>query len=385
MGTYPSFAFTPDDSAVIIWAAGKIWNVPTSVNHYGERVAGVGEGKAPTPIEFTAHMEIRIAETRSSKTDLLALETADRARSYAFNALQADASGKRVVYHSAGKTYIHKLVGGRGERNHPERIPHSHTKAPYYSPSFVPNAEYKVVHARWSDVNFTTFELADLNSGRSFEFTGLPLGRYHLPTVCACSGNKRTLAFVKTGGDYLTGNLVATARPGLYLATFKMPTHDSFDTIELEDVRFAYGDFDGEDIQLRMRFLETNSKLLLENADLSIVLDLGKGADKEGKYQFTKLATGRTSAQLAVSPPKGKHFASDHVAFVDFHHVYVAPAGKADEAVWSRPGNASAGLTRLSLDGGHDIAWSADGKKLFWLLGEGPIVCQRHFRADTSA
>jgi len=40
-----------------------------------------------------------------------------------------------------------------------------------------------------------------------------------------------------------------------------------------------------------------------------------------------------------------------------------------DEPVWSKPANATKGLMRLSVDGGHDITWSRDGKKLFWFLG----------------
>ncbi|KAK0458560.1 uncharacterized protein EV420DRAFT_364695 [Desarmillaria tabescens] len=34
-----------------------------------------------------------------------------------------------------------------------------------------------------------------------------------------------------------------------------------------------------------------------------------------------------------------------------------------------KPGNATDGLVRLSLDGGHDVTWSEDGKKIFWFLG----------------
>jgi len=38
--------------------------------------------------------------------------------------------------------------------------------------------------------------------------------------------------------------------------------------------------------------------------------------------------------------------------------------------VWSKPANATKGLVRLSLDGGHDVSWSRDGKKVFWFLGD---------------
>lgn len=71
MGTYPSFAFSPKDDAVIIWAAGQIWHVPLSTNGQGERVSG----DAPRPIKFHAQVEKRIAETRADDTNILGLET----------------------------------------------------------------------------------------------------------------------------------------------------------------------------------------------------------------------------------------------------------------------------------------------------------------------
>lgn len=76
MGTYPSFAFTPADDAIIIWAAGQIYHVPLATNAVGERVSG---GK-PQAIPFIAHIEKRLAETRSSKIDIKTTETADTQR-----------------------------------------------------------------------------------------------------------------------------------------------------------------------------------------------------------------------------------------------------------------------------------------------------------------
>ena len=90
MGAYPSFAFTPGDDAIIIWAAGKIYHVSLTVNKDGERVSA-GE---PQIIPFQAHIEKRIAETRSSKTDLKSVETADTQRVYAFHELRVDDAGE---------------------------------------------------------------------------------------------------------------------------------------------------------------------------------------------------------------------------------------------------------------------------------------------------
>jgi hypothetical protein len=66
MGTYPSFSFTPNDDAVVIWTTGKIWRVPLTINDLNEKVAS-GE---PKIISFKVHIEKQIAETLRPITDL---------------------------------------------------------------------------------------------------------------------------------------------------------------------------------------------------------------------------------------------------------------------------------------------------------------------------
>ena len=48
---------------------------------------------------------------------------------------------------------------------------------------------------------------------------------------------------------------------------------------------------------------------------------------------------------------------------------YLVPNVTTDNPIWSKPGNATRHLVRLSLDGGHDVIWSADGTRLSWFLG----------------
>ncbi|KAG6903543.1 hypothetical protein DXG01_017036, partial [Tephrocybe rancida] len=79
-----------------------------------------------------------------------------------------------------------------------------------------------------------------------------------------------------------------------------------------------------------------------------------------------------TSSELVVAPVASKKgYTAENVAFVDFFHVYFAPGDALNEGdeVWSRPGNATNGLARVSLDGGHDVTFTRDGKKIFWFLG----------------
>lgn len=365
MGTYPSFAFTPADDAIIIWAAGQIYHVPLATNAVGERVSG---GK-PQAIPFIAHIEKRLAETRSSKIDIKATETAETQRVYAFHELRVDESGDQVVFQAAGATYVQKV----GEDTEVQRVPTLHPDAPYYSPSFVPGAPDLVLHARWSDVNFTTFELANITSGIAYELTGLPFGRYYSPIACACSGRNRQIAFVRTGGDYLTGDVVATAGAGLYIGELTLPSGSDFKSspIAINNVRYVATEIDTDDLlHTQLRFIEKNKKLLVQESRRAFVVDLAAGPNALGDYAHETLATGRSSDELVIpSPGSGSAKGKTQAAVVDFYHVYYAPAVTADDAIWSKPANATKGLLKLSVDGGHSITWSGDGSKLFWFLG----------------
>ncbi|GJE87975.1 thioredoxin-like protein790 [Phanerochaete sordida] len=355
MGTYPSFAFTPNDDAVIIWAAGQIYHVPLSTNAVGERTKSK---TTPSPIPFVAHVEKRLADTRSSDTDILALETTDTQRVHAFTELRANADGSKVTFQAAGASYVYDV-----KQKTVKDVPVLHNDVPYFTPSFVPNAEHLVIHARWSDTKFTTFELADLTSGRTYEVTGLPLGRYYSPVLCECSGSQRRIAFIKSSEDYLSGNIVATAGAGLYVGDITLPGADAH-TLAVHNVqRVSTAVLQDAPASTKLRFLGGAARLLVQQSTHAYVVDLGGGADAHGEYAHETLAGGAMSAELVVNPR------TRGVAFVDFMHVYYAPRVAADEAVWSKPGKATKGLARLSLDGGHDVVFSGDGKKLFWFLG----------------
>ncbi|KAF9441331.1 hypothetical protein P691DRAFT_766420 [Macrolepiota fuliginosa MF-IS2] len=360
MGTYPSFSFTPSDDAVIIWAAGQIYRVPLTLNDQGERVA---TSRGPEPIPFTAHIEKSLAKTLRGGVDVLAQETARTQRVRSFKNLRVDDAGGRTVFEGAGLTYIHEV---QAQLTH--QIPVADKQAPYYSPNFVHGRKELVIHARWSDTKFTSFELANLETGATHEFEGLPLGRYISPTICECPGSSRRLAFVKTGGDELTGNVVATANPGLYIADIELPSSD-VGKIKLQNLHFVPSDLDPDD-RVNMRFIEGANKLLVQDSQTAFTIDLRKGPDGNGDYEHETIASGRMSAELAVSPAEKKGV-PEFVSFVDFFHVYIAPGDSLGEeqGLWSKPANATKGLARLSLDGGHDITWSGDGKKVFWFLG----------------
>jgi hypothetical protein len=246
----------------------------------------------------------------------------------------------------------------------------------------VPGDDDLIIHTRWSDTNFSTFEVADLAAGKAYEVAGLPLGRYLSAVVCECEGLHRTVAFLKTGGDSLTGEIVATAGEGLYLGDLTLPGGEG--KVEIKNIRFIPSEISfmpteiSPSERVNMRFIEKNKKILVQQANCAFIIDLDAGpTGVAGTYSHIPVASGRMSQEIVVSSPhpvkakSQKSYAPTGVAFVEGYHVYFVPGDKIKdgEAVWAKPANATAGLARLSLDGGHDVTWSSDGSRLFWFLG----------------
>lgn len=351
-GTYPSFAWTPKDDAVIIWAAGHIWRVPVAVNVLGERTA---DGQ-PTQIPFTARIKKLLAETVRPQTDLLQVETAAKQRVYAMKELDVDERGERVVFSAAGSTYVYNT---RHEHAAPRALPVRDPEASYYAPSFSAASD-RVVHVRWSNTNFSTLEIVDLRDMRTFELTGMPwpLGRYHNPALCACG---RHVAFTRMPGEVGSGFIVATAHAGIYVASIDLSNaHDGVvrvtDVTRVSDDAFDPGARKND--PLRLRFAASHV-LLVQTRDKAFTIALDP-ADGPVPHAQTALANAKMSEQFAVS------LAGARVAFVERMHVYVAPL---QDGAWAHPRSATRDLARVSAAGGHDIAFSGDGTRLFWLSG----------------
>ncbi|KIY66625.1 composite domain of metallo-dependent hydrolase [Cylindrobasidium torrendii FP15055 ss-10] len=348
MGTYPSFAFTAYDDAIIIWAAGKIWNVPLTTNKDGERLRGA----EPTPIRFRAHVEMQLAETIKGGIDLVGLETADTQAVNAFRDLDINASGDLAVVQAAAVTVVHDLKKGNTTP-----VPVLHPASPYYSPAFVDGSNELIVHIRWSDSDFSKLELADLSSGTAYAFESLPLGRYLKPAISPGRTHVRKLAYIKTGGDSLTGNVVATAQPGLYVANIVLPGNSSA-PVTVTDIQFVHDINPGLADNLRLRWLDDNRLMVLHELKAHIV-DL---ADNNAQHL---VVSGELSTEIAIAAVDEPEW----VAFVEYQHLFITPMNAVNGQLWAKPGKATSGIVRLSEFGAHHATWTRNGKKLFWLSG----------------
>ncbi|KIK54543.1 hypothetical protein GYMLUDRAFT_206518 [Collybiopsis luxurians FD-317 M1] len=385
-GSYPSFAFTPNDSAIIIWAKGQIYSVPLTKNEFGEKILS----EEPKPIRFTAHIEKRLAETRrlKSELDLLGLETKNTQRIHALKELSVDETGSKAVFQAAGKSIVVQLFGdgGKGKAGiqaKPATVPVLSPSSPYYSPSFVPGTNHFVVHARWSDTAFTTLELADIDSDRAYELSGIPFGRYFAAAVSEgqLGDTWRQIAFVKSAGDAFTGHILATARPGIYVGEIHLPSgNEDVRDVPVRGLRFIpNSDVDPFDLALNLRFIRQNYvssssrfSLLVQQSSRAFIIPIDSEAEVEASSKV--IVTGMMSSEITVAPSFRGGVGVSHVAFMERQHIYITSGSNLNpkEKLWAKPGNSTKGLMRLSVDGGHDLAWSKDGRRLSWLLG--PVI-----------
>lgn len=395
MGTYPSFAFTPSSSSpgIIIWAAGQIWHVPLAYNSEGELIAAATATNninlTPKVIPFTAQISKKLAETRRMKTDVRKLESGPQ-RLRAFTQLALDESGEHAVFAGAGQTWVQVLGDSLinpttldpiddanfVETSKPaQRIPHLHASAGYYSPSFVPASSF-ILHARWDNTHFSSLELADLESRQVWEVVGLPKGRWFGAVVSRSAANgARTVVLVKTGGDVLTGDVVATAQTGVWVGEITLPSHScSQGTVELTNLRYVQSSIDPSDV-VKLSFVDGKSnEVLVQQSDSVLRVSLRDGAEEV-------VALGKGTDEIVFSPSgsvpsissilAGRSQTAGGAAFVSLFHVYYASPSSVDpeKAMWAKPGKAPKNLARLSGDGGHDVVFSGDGSVIGWFLG----------------
>ncbi|OAX41869.1 hypothetical protein K503DRAFT_734746 [Rhizopogon vinicolor AM-OR11-026] len=394
MGTYPAFAFTPSSSSpgIVIWAAGQIWHVPLARNAEGELVAASkatnNSDLTPKVIPFTANISKKLAETRHVRTDVREFESGPQ-RVRAFTQLALDEAGDRAVFAGAGQTWVQVLGDSFinpttldpmndenfvGNSKPARRIPHLHPSAGYYSPSLVPGSSF-ALHARWDNLNFSSLELADLESGQVWEVTGLPKGRWFGAVVSGTvENNARTVVLVKTGGDLLTGNVVATAQTGVWVGEITLPSLSlslSTGLVELNNLRYVPSSIDPSDV-VKLSFVDGEaSEVLVQQSDSVLRVSL-----RDGVAQV--VARGKGTSEMIFSPSGSvlsrfsrSNQAAGGAAFVSLFHVHYVPPSSVDseKEMWAKPGKAPKNLARLSGDGGHDVVFSGDGSLIGWFLG----------------
>ncbi|KAL4937283.1 hypothetical protein BDV06DRAFT_227091 [Aspergillus oleicola] len=341
MGAYPNYGWAENDSAIVIWAQGKIWRVDLEFNHLGERM---GMGK-PVMLLFEARIELALGETRYSETNITKSELSTHRQIRALRGLRSDLTGGKVVFEAAGDNILADVRTGAVQN-----ITKPNFNVSCYAPSFVTGSEF-ILQACWDDRHLTKLYLTDLNKYYSVaEVQGIPRGRYLSPV-----SDGSIIAYVRTGKDYMFGDVEETFGEGVWIGDIKLPKIGRSQAARVSSLRRLEGVASSAETKLA---LGQDGVLLIENP-------ISVSKYKVHKNDLSNVVKGKTSIQMTASLAD-----NGAVALRDFQHVWLTTT-EPQTAIWSKPGDVQTpgDLVRLSDIGGHDVAFSGDGERVLWLLG----------------
>ena len=312
-GTYPNFAWLPDNEHVVLWAEGNIRKVNTT------------DGTAEL-IPFEAEVEQTITEAVEFPVDPHPETIPARMITGATTA----PNGRTLVFHANGSLYTKRLPNGT-----PRRLTgDDHFE---YEPSISPDGE-TVVYTTWDDEDLGAIYAVPLSGGTPQKLTERP-GYYDTPRFSP-DGSK--IVFRRGSGNVLLGTAHGT-EPGLYW----MDASGGAMNFIREDGYDARFDPSSERV-----FFMTGSNV--GKTYRSARLD---GGDEREVFSLKY-------ADSVVPSPDGRW-----VAFTDLHNAYVAPMPQTGRAVDLRKDMTALPVKQVTRDVGIDLHWSADSETLHWMTG----------------
>ncbi|MDG1434058.1 MAG: amidohydrolase family protein [Saprospiraceae bacterium] len=316
-GTYPGFAWTPNDQHLVFWAKGKI----QKVNIANSKVSN---------IDFTVNAKHRVYETVRFPNQV----DQDNFQVNVVRNARTSPNGKMLIFNAVGHLWKMNLPNGK-----PTRITtDSHFE---FEPNFSPDGN-EIVYVTWDDDNLGSIQKINLKTGISTKLTPKK-GNYRNPCF---SPNGSQIVYVKAGGNDHQG-YTFSKEPGIYLMSKNGAKH-TFVTPQGEYPSFSS---DGERI-----LFQTGGYLFgsLKKAFKSVKLN---GSEEQIIFS-TKYAN-----QFAQSPD------NEWIAFTDLYKVYIAPMPKTGQAVGLSAKTKAVPVAQIGRDAGISLHWSKDSKKIHWTLG----------------
>jgi imidazolonepropionase-like amidohydrolase/Tol biopolymer transport system component len=320
-GTYPGFDWTPDDQQIVIWAGGKIWQIPTDP-----------QAKAlPRTIPFTVKVNTKVAETRRQQNPVHTDEFAVKVIRHLVTA----PNEQSVAFSALGYLWIMNMQDKEAKRI---------TKSSdfEFEPAFSPDGQ-ELAYVSWNDEKMGRLHLRNLTSGSDRVLTAEP-GIYRTP---AFSPDGRTIVFRKDDGNGHQGYTHCT-EPGLYTVATQGKGPATLITPRGEYPTYSA---DGERI-----FYQTGG-FLFGSLTKSFNSIKTNGSDEKKHFD------GKYAQRFSISPD------NQWIAWSELFKVYVAPFPKTGKTVGISASTKAVPVAQVARDAGINIHWSKDSKKLFWTLG----------------
>ena len=312
-GTYPGYAWTPDDRFILIWALGKIMKIE------------VQTGKAE---EIPFECEVTQEYTQPLHAPQIAFEDNFTAKMIRHPKITPDQ--KTLVFSAAGYLYKKSLPDGK-----PTRLT-TGTDFEYF-PRISPDGT-QVVFVNWNDSTLGTIASVSINGGNIRKITSSP-GHYVDPSW---SPDGKEIVYQKGGASILTAP-IHMQETGIY----RIPAQGGNPImVSKEGSRPMYSK-DGKRIYVFSR--EGENKALK-----SMSLD---GHDSRTMF------TSKYATDIMPSPDE------NWVAWNELFQVYITPFPQTGQSLDLSSGNKALPSFKVSKHGGNYIHWTSDSKKLNWVIG----------------
>jgi imidazolonepropionase-like amidohydrolase len=305
----------PDQSAIVVWAKGKIHRVDLA-------------SLAVTTIPFKVSNTLKVAQALHFKNSAFQ----ETFTSKVIRNAVTSPDGKWLVFNAAGYIYKKELPAGT-----PQRITASTDFE--FEPAFSANGS-EIVYVTWNDEQRgAIMKLSLVAKGAKPVKITAEKGNYRQPSF---SPDGTKVVFMKQDGNDHQG-YTYTKDPGLYWIPAGGGTPTMIKT-EGDNPQFSH---DGK----RILYQTGGGMKSLK----SVKLD---GTDER------TLATLRNAFRLVPSPDE------QWVAFAQAYKVYLAALPQTGKPLELDARGESVPTSQVARDAGINIHWSADSKKICWTLGD---------------
>jgi Tol biopolymer transport system component/imidazolonepropionase-like amidohydrolase len=313
-GVYTQYAWTPDGSAIVIWAKGKIWRVDVAA-------------RSATEIPFTAEVEQVIHEALRFPQEV----TPERFPVKMLRDITTAPDERSVAYSALGTLYRKQMPDGA-----PQRVTGDDRLE--FDPEFSPDGQW-LVYTTWTDADKGRVRVVRTNGRDGRDVVAVP-GHYIEPSF---SPDGRWIVYRSGGGDFTRG-----PTHGEHRGIFVVPVDGSAaPRLVTESGSQPLFDHTGERLFLRGF---RNQRATLYSVDL-------RGNDEVVHFQSS-------NATDMVPSPDGQW-----LAFVERYRVFVATFPRSGRPITIGPDARSHPVTRVSKNAGTYLHWSADSRQLHWTLG----------------
>lgn len=315
LGLYPNYAWTPDQSAIILWSRGKIRRLDLAT-------------LLSTEIPFKVNNMLKVAEALHFQNPAFT----ESFTSQAIRSAVTSPDGKWLVFNAAGYLWKKELPAGT-----PQRLTAGSDLE--FEPAFSANGT-EVVYVTWNDEQRGAIMKYNLvaKGAKPVKVTS-EKGIYRQPSF---SPDGSRIVYVKEDGNDHLG-YTYTKDPGMYWIL------SAGGTASFVREEGSYP-----------QFSQDGKRIIYQSGGGTKSL---KSVKPDGTDERV-LATLRNAFRLVPSPDE------KWVAYAQAYKVYVAALPQTGKPLELDARGDNVPNSQVARDAGINIHWSADSKKIHWTLGD---------------